>query len=51
MTLSYNNRSCKAKHLSKINSIGPGEAKPVSDNSTDEGKSLNRRVEFKFNSN
>ena len=36
---------------SRMNSIGYGETKPVADNSTDEGKSLNRRVEFKFNSN
>jgi OOP family OmpA-OmpF porin len=36
---------------SRITSIGYGETKPVADNSTDQGKSLNRRVEFKFNSN
>ncbi|MBM78355.1 MAG: hypothetical protein CL846_07720 [Crocinitomicaceae bacterium] len=33
----------------RIKSIGYGETKPVADNSTNDGKALNRRVEFKFN--
>jgi OOP family OmpA-OmpF porin len=32
----------------RITAIGRGQEKPIADNSTDEGKAINRRVEFKF---
>ncbi len=38
----------KGINASRINTAGYGETKPVSTNATEEGKALNRRVEFKL---
>ncbi|MEL7209775.1 MAG: OmpA family protein, partial [Actinomycetota bacterium] len=32
----------------RLNAVGAGETEPIADNDTDEGKALNRRVEFIF---
>lgn len=55
LTLSKNRAKAVQKYLNdkkipaeRIRFFGFGSQKPVSDNSTDEGRQLNRRVEFKF---
>jgi outer membrane protein OmpA-like peptidoglycan-associated protein len=55
MTLSNNRAKSVVQYLQRLGidasrmvSQGYGETKPVGDNATDEGRALNRRVEFKL---
>jgi outer membrane protein OmpA-like peptidoglycan-associated protein len=54
MSLSYRRADAVKAYLvqngsvdaSRIESVGKGEVEPIATNDTDEGRSLNRRIEF-----